>query len=660
MLPARLYFVFACAAAAGACCTWAVRRFALGRGFVSHPNPIVPQHRKPVAYLGGLGVFLGAAATALAFMSPLVVGSRMASPLPSPSLILPAALFLALGMIDDLWVLSPGAKFMAQGLTAAIAVAMGLVYPLTGYRLVDGAVSFLWICSLANAFNLIDVCDGLAAGLGAILLVFLAHLNAQQAGPALLLAGACVGFLVFNWPPASVFLGDAGSHLLGFAVAAIALTPPKNSVHWPYPAQAVLVAGVPLFEMVFLIVIRQRKGLPWWKGSPDHFSLRLQAAGLTRIQTDAVAWTAAVLSCLAAWALMRTGLGGQLAILIAALVALTAAGLLLLRWEVKQCTPAPPAETSAACAPGGTPAVGRVEQAAPPGPPAPLRPSEAADVGVAPSPPTPACSTIGNVISFDLEDWYHCLDQDPANWHRYEDRVAGAVSVVLDLLDATQTRATFFVLGHVAERHPELISRIDRCGHEIASHGWAHRFVYQQSPAEFEADVRRSTSILSSIIGRTILGYRAPYFSITDRSRWALDVLRRLGFRYDSSIFPIYNHHYGIPGAPRLPWRTAEGILEVPPSTFPAMHVNVPCGGGAYFRLLPYRAVRWMFRRLSDRHEPIVVYLHPWELDDKQPRIRVPAFLRLRHYWGLDKTADKVAALLSEFRFMPMKEALGL
>lgn len=261
-----------------------------------------------------------------------------------------------------------------------------------------------------------------------------------------------------------------------------------------------------------------------------------------------------------------------------------------------------------------------------------------------------------NVMTIDLEDWYHCLDENPANWHLYEDRVAIAVHRILEILASNHTRATFFVLGHVAERHSELIREIHRLGHEIGCHGYEHKFIYRQSASEFASDVRRASDLLSSIIGEPILSYRAPYFSITQKSLWALAVLRDLGFKYDSSIFPVHNHRYGIPGAPPLPFKTDEGILEFPVSTYPFAHQHIPFAGGIYFRFFPYQFVRSLCRRLNSRVEPIIFYLHPWELDDGQPRIPLPAALRLRHYWKLDQTAGKLNRLLQDFRFAPMRE----
>jgi polysaccharide deacetylase family protein (PEP-CTERM system associated) len=265
-----------------------------------------------------------------------------------------------------------------------------------------------------------------------------------------------------------------------------------------------------------------------------------------------------------------------------------------------------------------------------------------------------------NAMSIDLEDWYHCLDPNPARWGGFRERVEPSVNQILEILDETGTRVTFFVLGHVAERHPQLVWKIHAAGHEIASHGYAHEFVYGLSPGAFETDVRRSLYILDSIVHQPIIGYRAPYFSITRDSLWALQILRRLGFAYDSSIFPVLNHRYGIPDAPRLPHPTESGLKEVPLTCYPLGLFNVPCSGGVYFRILPYEATRSMFKRMANRGEPINFYLHPWEIDPDQPRVPLPMGLRLRHYWGLDRTANKLRRLLRDFSFGPIRGLLEL
>jgi polysaccharide deacetylase family protein (PEP-CTERM system associated) len=265
-----------------------------------------------------------------------------------------------------------------------------------------------------------------------------------------------------------------------------------------------------------------------------------------------------------------------------------------------------------------------------------------------------------NIITFDVEDWYHCLEQDPGNWHGYADRIVPAVHNVLDILQRHKVRGTFFVLGYVAEHHSGLIREIHAAGHEIASHGFDHQFVYLQTVEQFRADVSRSISLIESVIHQPVVGYRAPYFSVTRSSSWALTVLRELGIIYDSSIFPVLNHRYGIPSAPRRPHTTKEGMIEVPVSTYPISKINIPCGGGVYFRFLSYPFLKKLYRRLNKNAEVIVFYLHPWELDTEEPRIKLPPFLSLRHYWGHKKAVDKLERLLTDFQFGSIKEVLKL
>jgi len=267
---------------------------------------------------------------------------------------------------------------------------------------------------------------------------------------------------------------------------------------------------------------------------------------------------------------------------------------------------------------------------------------------------------MANALTFDLEDWFHSLVCDPALWPGLEDRIVEPTMQILNLLRLAKSRATFFVLSDVAVRHPELISAIHQQGHEIASHGSEHLFVYEQTEEDFARDVARSMNILTSITGEQVLGYRAPYFSITLKSLWALRMLKQLGLKYDSSVYPIINHRYGIPGAKRLPHETDAGITEVPITTFPYGRLNVPCGGGVYFRTLPYSLVRCWYQLMISRGEPIIFYLHPWECDSQQPRMKVTPFLRLRHYWRLHKTLPKLRKLLDDFRFVPVREVIGV
>jgi len=264
-----------------------------------------------------------------------------------------------------------------------------------------------------------------------------------------------------------------------------------------------------------------------------------------------------------------------------------------------------------------------------------------------------------NAVTVDVEDWYHCLEADPNKWADFEDRVVASTRRCLDLFEQCDTRATFYVLGDVSTRHPELVAEIDAAGHEIGSHGSSHRFVYDQSEAEFESDVSASLQCLRGIVDQPVESYRAPYFSITKRSLWALPILQKLGIRFDSSIFPVLNHRYGIPTAQRLPHEIADDLLELPITTFRMGALNVPCGGGVYFRFLPYRTSRWIFEHLNERQEPVVFYLHPWELDPGQPRLPVPRGLRLRHYWDLDNTESKLRRLLTDMSFGAVRDVFA-
>jgi len=269
-------------------------------------------------------------------------------------------------------------------------------------------------------------------------------------------------------------------------------------------------------------------------------------------------------------------------------------------------------------------------------------------------------SQVLNAATIDVEDWYPCLDPDLGNWSGYEDRIVDSTRQILRILKDADTHATFFVLGDVAEHHPDLVREIHAAGHEVGSHGCTHRFIYDQTPEEFEADVAKSLRLLESITGEPVISYRGPYFSITRKSLWALPILKSLGIKYDSSIFPVVNPRYGIPDAPRTPFMTSEGVIEVPISTFPVRNSNLPVGGGVYFRVFPYSLLHNCFRRLNRNGEQVVFYLHPWECDPGHPRIPVSLGLKMRHYWALDKTAGKLSRLLADFKFGPIREVVRL
>ncbi len=269
-------------------------------------------------------------------------------------------------------------------------------------------------------------------------------------------------------------------------------------------------------------------------------------------------------------------------------------------------------------------------------------------------------------FSADVEDYYQVEALRPFcprdRWDSFEDRVPAATGRLLDLLAEHGARGTFFVLGCVAARHPELVRRIAAAGHEVASHGYDHELVYRQSPAVFRADVRRARALLQDLSGQEIIGYRAPSYTIMARTLWALPVLREEGYRYDSSIFPIPRRRYGMPQAPRWPHRIelagSGEIVEFPLPTVRVGPVNLPATGGAYLRLLPLgyqqRAIAGMLRR----GRPFVVNIHPWELDPEQPRFPVGARTRWTHYHNQDQTTARLRALLRLGPFRTQSDVL--
>jgi polysaccharide deacetylase family protein (PEP-CTERM system associated) len=272
-------------------------------------------------------------------------------------------------------------------------------------------------------------------------------------------------------------------------------------------------------------------------------------------------------------------------------------------------------------------------------------------------------SAVVNAMTIDVEDYFHVSVFDGllnrSEWPRLECRVEANTNRLLELFAETGVTATFFVLGWVAERIPRLVSQIGAAGHEIASHGSAHRLIYDQTRAAFREDVRRSKHVLEDSAGVEVQGFRAPSYSVTPRTLWALDILIEEGYRYDSSIFPIHHDRYGIPESARHPFsvtRPAGSLIEVPASTIRWGPLNLPVGGGGYFRLLPYGWTQWGINRLNHREGmPAVFYLHPWEIDPDQPRLPAGRLGRIRHYRNLDKTEDRLRALLRDFRFGPMR-----
>lgn len=270
-------------------------------------------------------------------------------------------------------------------------------------------------------------------------------------------------------------------------------------------------------------------------------------------------------------------------------------------------------------------------------------------------------------MSVDVEDYFHvaALAQsiDRTRWHEMEYRAEASTRRLLDLFEQSGIKSTFFVLGWVARRSPQLVREIHDRGHEVASHGMSHKLVYNQTPEEFAAETFESKALLEDIIGAPVLGYRASTYSITRRSLWALDILKEAGFAYDSSIFPITHDMYGIPDASQVPslieTPKGERLVEFPMSTAPMFGTRLPVSGGGYFRLLPYWLTRAGLRKLNhDLRRPFIFYLHPWEIDPDQPRIRTRWLSRLRHYTNLEHCEGRLRRLIAEFRFSTVSDVL--
>jgi polysaccharide deacetylase family protein (PEP-CTERM system associated) len=268
-----------------------------------------------------------------------------------------------------------------------------------------------------------------------------------------------------------------------------------------------------------------------------------------------------------------------------------------------------------------------------------------------------ARATITNALTIDVEDYFQVSAFAPyiarADWDRRECRVERNVDRILALLDEHDTEATFFTLGWVAERYPQLVRRIAEQGHEIASHGYGHQRASDLSPAEFRADIERAKAVLEDLSGSEVAGYRAPSFSIGPGNLWALEALARAGHRYSSSIYPIRHDHYGMPDAPRFAHQAADGLIEVPITTLRLFNRNLPSSGGGYFRLLPYALSRWMLRQVNSADgESAVFYFHPWEIDPDQPRIAgIDRKTRFRHYVNIHRMERRLQSLLGDFKW---------
>lgn len=270
-----------------------------------------------------------------------------------------------------------------------------------------------------------------------------------------------------------------------------------------------------------------------------------------------------------------------------------------------------------------------------------------------------------NLLTIDVEEWFHTSALEHyikrEDWSGLESRLTPNVQQLLELLHERQSRATFFILGWVAERYPHLVREIAAANHEIASHGWRHRLIYRLDPQTFQEYTRRSKQVLEDITGQEVLGYRATSFSVVKKTLWALDIIKEAGFRYDSSMFPIGHHDlYGMAKAPRFPFIHDNGLIEIPPSTIKILGKNIPFAGGGYFRLYPYPLTKAMIKEVNRQGYPAVIYLHPWELDPGCPRLKgLDRRTRFRQYVNLDKTAGRLKRLLADFQFGTISDYIG-
>tara|TARA_R110002073_G_scaffold187005_5_gene345665 strand:- start:1006 stop:1857 length:852 start_codon:yes stop_codon:yes gene_type:complete len=272
--------------------------------------------------------------------------------------------------------------------------------------------------------------------------------------------------------------------------------------------------------------------------------------------------------------------------------------------------------------------------------------------------------SICNAMTIDVEDYFQVSAFAPHisrdSWETLPCRVERNIDRILSLLDEKQIKATFFTLGWIAKRYPAMTSRIVANGHELASHGWGHHRVTDLEPAEFRDDIMRSKALLEDIGGQTVLGYRAPSFSINGKNLWALDYLEEAGYRYSSSIYPVQHDHYGMPDAPRFAFypRKSNGLLEIPVTTVKLFGRNIPAGGGGYFRFWPYSMSRWLLQRLNHiESRSAIFYFHPWEIDFEQPRQDgINLKTRFRHYLNLHRMEGRIRLLTHDFKWGRMDQ----
>jgi polysaccharide deacetylase family protein (PEP-CTERM system associated) len=274
----------------------------------------------------------------------------------------------------------------------------------------------------------------------------------------------------------------------------------------------------------------------------------------------------------------------------------------------------------------------------------------------------PSTAMITNALTIDVEDYFQVSAFAPhiarSDWEYRECRVERNVDRILAMLAEHEIKATFFTLGWIAERYPQVVRSIVAGGHEVASHGYGHQRVSDLTRDEFDTDIRRAKTVLEDLSSTAVVGYRAPSFSIVATNLWALDSLADAGYRYSSSIYPIQHDHYGMPDAPRFAHRVDSGLIEIPATTLRLLRRNLPSSGGGYFRLFPYAASRWMLRRVNATDgQAAVFYFHPWEIDPNQPRVQgIGVKTHFRHYLNLARMEPRLQRLLVDFAWGRMDE----
>ena len=268
---------------------------------------------------------------------------------------------------------------------------------------------------------------------------------------------------------------------------------------------------------------------------------------------------------------------------------------------------------------------------------------------------------MNNYLTIDVEEYFQVSaferNVKVDDWEKLESRVVNNTGRILDILAEFDTKATFFIVGWVAEKHPQLVRSIQKAGHLIGCHSYLHRKVYTLTPEQFREDTKRARELLEDVAGQPVVGYRAPSYSITKKSIWALEILAELGFRYDSSIFPIIHDNYGIPDSPRFPYLHPHiNLYEYPISTAKVFGRTIPVSGGGYFRLFPYWFTKWALKLINEKEQqPFIFYLHPWEIDPDQPRFTSASVVsKFRHYNNLAKTEYRLRRLLGDFDFQPV------